>query len=208
LIDNCRLQSNHLKTTESYLSAEYHAADFLETAFSIVLETVFDNRIHLTEKTLRPIAVGHPFILANGPGSLKLLQEYGFKTFHPFINEDYDLVVDNEQRLNCIVAEMNRLQSLSATELDAVLSQCKHITDHNKKWFFSDAFFKIIVDQLKHNVDIAYDQTKDKYKCNQWLEHRRELRKNKIPVKKDYERSMLIKLIRQLRNMHGIKACE
>jgi hypothetical protein len=48
-----------------------------------VAETVFDTRIHLTEKTLRPIACGHPFILAAGPGSLKYLQTYGFRTFSP-----------------------------------------------------------------------------------------------------------------------------
>jgi hypothetical protein len=52
-------------------SADYDVSDITSTAVSIVLETVADgDKIHLTEKTLRPIACAHPFILMAGPGSL------------------------------------------------------------------------------------------------------------------------------------------
>ena len=52
----------------STASADYCPDDFLDTRLSVVLETVFDGpTIHLTEKILRPIACGHPFILASGP---------------------------------------------------------------------------------------------------------------------------------------------
>jgi hypothetical protein len=207
LTHNCRLLSNNLTVVDPNLSAEYNSADFMETAISIVLETIFDSRIHLTEKTLRPIACGHPFLLANGPGSLKLLQSYGFKTFNPFINEHYDSVVDNEQRLDCIVTEMTRLNSLPAAEINAVLTQCKEIADYNKKWFFSDDFLKIIVDELTTNINSAHHQIIHKYTCNQWLDQRRKLRKNRLPVNKDYQRATLIKLIRELRKAYGFKAC-
>ena len=208
LTDSCRVQSKHINQAQPSLSAEYNSADFVGTAFSVVLETIFDDRIHLTEKTLRPIACGHPFLLANGPGSLKQLQKYGFKTFHPYINEDYDLIDDHEQRLDCIVTEMNRLKLLSPTELSAVLQQCHAIANYNKKWFFSNDFLDTITKELENNVNSAYHQIEHLYKCDQWLDTRRELRKNRVPVKKDYQRTTLIKLIRELRKAYGIKACE
>ena len=208
MTDSCRVQSKHINQAQPSLSAEYNSADFVGTAFSVVLETIFDDRIHLTEKTLRPIACGHPFLLANGPGSLKQLQKYGFKTFHPYINEDYDLIDDHEQRLDCIVTEMNRLKLLSPTELSAVLQQCHAIANYNKKWFFSNDFLDTITKELENNVNSAYHQIEHLYKCDQWLDTRRELRKNRVPVKKDYQRTTLIKLIRELRKAYGIKACE
>jgi hypothetical protein len=46
----------------------------------------------LTEKALRPIACGQPFILAATPGSLQYLRSYGFKTFSGYIDETYDTI--------------------------------------------------------------------------------------------------------------------
>jgi hypothetical protein len=62
-----QIKNNNFSSTAS---ADYDYQDFINTQVSVVLETVFDeSRIHLTEKTLRPIACGHPFLLAAGPNS-------------------------------------------------------------------------------------------------------------------------------------------
>jgi hypothetical protein len=64
-------------TTASSASADYNSDDYQSCAIEVVLETLFDDsRIHLTEKTLRPIACGHPFILASTPGAIKYLHSY------------------------------------------------------------------------------------------------------------------------------------
>ena len=90
-IDNVQLGSIDPTTVvTSDSSATYDAQDFAQTRCSIVLETVYDQRIHLTEKTLRPLACGHPFMLLNGAGALETIRSYGFKTFQPYINESYD----------------------------------------------------------------------------------------------------------------------
>ena len=48
----------------STASATYDAEDYANSAFDVVLETIFESqRIFLTEKILRPIACGKPFIL-------------------------------------------------------------------------------------------------------------------------------------------------
>jgi hypothetical protein len=133
-------------------SAEYNAEDFTKTNCSIVLETVFDNRIHLTEKTLRPIACGHPFMILSGPGTLKYLRTYGFKTFHPFIDESYDLETDLDKRMIMVLSEMDRINKLPQADQDHIWKECAIIARRNKELFFSDRFFNSITQELRDNV--------------------------------------------------------
>ena len=185
------------------LSAEYHSSDFINTSISVVLETTFDSRIHLTEKTLRPIACGHPFIIANGPGCLKLLRSYGFKTFHPYIDESYDDMSDDNERLWAIIKEMKRLASLSKPELTRILDSCQLIAEYNKNMFFSKNFMLKIESELKNNVEAAFDKCKNQYYIDPWiqvLDRRRRERKNKIAIKKTEEVLAMFRLIKKLKN--------
>lgn len=158
LNEHCYIPSE-LSSVGSDASATYVASDFNSTAISIVLETVFDQRIHLTEKILRPIACGHPFIIAAGPGTLGFLKRYGFKTFSPFIDESYDSITDNSLRLQAIASEMKRISLLNSVQLAQLLSNCQEIADHNKKVFFSDEFQDLIVNELVSNVNQAFKET-------------------------------------------------
>jgi hypothetical protein len=94
-------------------SADYCGEDYASTGIEIVLETLFDDsRWHLTEKSLRPIACGQPFILMATAGSLQYLRQYGFKTFEGLIDESYDAVQDPRQRLQAVIKEMIRISAL------------------------------------------------------------------------------------------------
>ena len=151
-IDQCQVGSFIQEIDSPTLSATYNVNDINSSAFSIVLETIFDSRIHLTEKTLKPIATGHPFLIANGSGTLEYLRTYGFKTFSPWINESYDLEPDNNKRLKMIAKEMHRLENLPKEELDTIIMQCLKIAEYNKSIFFSESFFNQVVQELKTNV--------------------------------------------------------
>ena len=144
------LEDNQCGSNES---AQYNHDDFNSTAISVVLETMFDDsRIHLTEKTLRPIACGHPFVLAAGPHSLDYLRSYGFKTFDPWIDESYDQETNSLLRLEKIINSMNKVNALDATEFDQCLLEIRRIADFNKKHFFSDTFQQQVIEELKTNV--------------------------------------------------------
>ena len=146
---------------DSNESAQYNHDDFNSTAISVVLETMFDDsRIHLTEKTLRPIACGHPFVLAAGPGSLEYLRSYGFRTFAPWIDESYDQEPDSLRRLEKIINSMNKINLLDATEFDQFLIEIRHIADFNKKHFFSDAFQQQVIEELNTNLTHAIQHIK------------------------------------------------
>ena len=157
--DSCQIGSFFdTQHVDSNSSATYNAYDMVNTDLSVVLETVADTRIHLTEKTLRCLACGHPFMLVAGPKSLDYLKRYGFKTFSPYINEDYDKEVDLQKRLNMVVNEMQRIHELEDTKRQFIINKCKEIADHNKRIFFSDLFFEKIVQELQDNVENAFQK--------------------------------------------------
>jgi hypothetical protein len=201
IVNDCQIGSflNYSVTSDS--SAIYDAIDHNQTAISVVLETVFDARIHLTEKTLRPLACGHPFILAAGPGSLALLKKYGFQTFSPYINESYDTVQDNDLRLSLIVDEMKRIQLLSDNEKSELINQCNLIAEFNKAHYFSKDFFNSIVTELKNNVDSAFESHQGQLDLSIWWEERKRRKKNPlIPnLKKTKLLPYLIRLFRTTR---------
>jgi hypothetical protein len=164
-----KLQPNNIKSliemsdniTLSHASADYCTEDFVLTDISIVLETVAaDTKIHLTEKTLRPIACGHPFMLVAGPGSLEYLRSYGFKTFSPWIDESYDQEQNIVKRMQLIVKEMSRISNLPVFQKNYTIKQLKKIAKHNKNHFFSNSFFNQIQTELVENLNQAISKIK------------------------------------------------
>ena len=152
-------------------SADYTSQDYATSAIEIVLETLFDDsRHHLTEKTLRPIACGRPFILAATPGSLQYLKHYGFKTFDGLIDETYDTIVNPRKRLEAIAQEMQRISCLTQNEKKVLWSKLYTIAEQNKKLFFSVEWHNSIVKEFKDNFNSGMKQLTATGKYQQELE--------------------------------------
>ncbi len=119
--------------------AEFLAEDdwmYAETYFSLVSETHYFERdeehgIFFSEKVFKPISFKHPFILIAPAGSLSALKSIGYKGFAPYINEDYDKETDDIKRMQMIVEETKRLDSLNGEDLIEWLHQCSKICEHN-----------------------------------------------------------------------------
>lgn len=145
-----------VNTSTPCASADYVNHDYNTTSIEVVLETLFDDdRLHLTEKIFRPIACGHPFILAATQGSLEYIRSYGFKTFNPLIDEHYDTINDPLERLHTIAKEMRRIANLPTDKKQIIVSQLKSIAEYNKKHFFSQEFFDLIVNEYISNLEQA-----------------------------------------------------
>ena len=148
-------------------SADYVSADYIQTAIEVVLETVFDDtKWHLTEKILRPIACGHPFILVSTPGSLQYLKRYGFQTFEKYIDEGYDDIQDPVQRLEAVVKLMSALANLPDKEKQQLYANLVPICNYNKSRFFSKEFVKQVIDEFQTNFDhgFSFIQQADSHK--------------------------------------------
>lgn len=112
---------------------------FDNSYFSVIPETYFFkdsflnelNTVFMTEKTYNAILMKHPFIIAGMPNTLDHLRHNGYKTFHPYIDESYDDMTDDEQRLLHIMGEINKLCSMSDDELLQWQNNIKEIVDYN-----------------------------------------------------------------------------
>jgi hypothetical protein len=143
-------------TSDSSASADYCAHDYQTTNIEVVLETlVDDDRLQLTEKILRPIACGHPFILAATQGSLEYLRGYGFKTFDNIIDETYDTIADPAQRLEAILIEMKRIATLPHDAKQQVYDSLRSIAAYNQQRFFSAEWHNQLITEFKENFDSA-----------------------------------------------------
>ena len=133
----------------SSASADYDRLDYQSTNVEVILETLFDDtRWHLTEKTLRALAVGQPFILCATPGSLQYLRRYGFETFDQCWDESYDTIADPSQRLEAVV-------KLMKNHKDYDIEQARAIAQRNRQHFFSERFWQQIVTEFTTNFDRA-----------------------------------------------------
>lgn len=127
----------------------FHPGDaslYENTYFSLVTETSFPFvRFHygnfynsltdvgriLSEKIFKPIGMKHPFIVVSNPRTLELLRTLGYKTYSPWIDESYDLIEDDAERLLAIAKEVKRLCDLPTNELTVFLENCKEICEFN-----------------------------------------------------------------------------
>jgi len=58
--------------------------------------------LFVTEKTFKPIAFQHPFMVCGMPGILEFLKNNGFETYDHLFDESYDAMNFFEDRLECI----------------------------------------------------------------------------------------------------------
>lgn len=87
--------------------------------------------IVFTEKTWKFITAKQPFIIAGFTHSIKRLRDMGYKSFHPYINESYDDIEDDEERLMAIVNEIKRLSAFSDDEWLEFQQNTIPIAEHN-----------------------------------------------------------------------------
>jgi hypothetical protein len=67
---------------------------------TVVTESHFDqpSGLFITEKTFRPLLVGHPFMILGQKGTLEKLRSWGFQTDFDGIDQSYDLIEDDRER--------------------------------------------------------------------------------------------------------------
>jgi len=122
---------------------------YLDSYIHILSETNFyETGLYLSEKTWKPIGHLQPFIMVNKPGALKELQNLGFKTFAPFINEEYDTIENDSERMEFIYSEIMRLNSLSIEEIHNWYKSIYDILIYNRNLLFEYSDKK---DELENN---------------------------------------------------------
>jgi hypothetical protein len=107
-----------------------------------------------TEKTLKAIYSSARFILFGDPASLELLRSHGFRTFHPHINETYDIIPTYSEKIDAIALEIQRIISMDKRAFMKFLRKTKSIVAHNKNWVISAEFKHRVFQQSLHAYGI------------------------------------------------------
>lgn len=139
---------------EIYLKPE----PYQDTYFSVVTETVFDYpHSFRTEKIWKPIAIGHPFVAVSNVGYYKDLHNLGFQTFGSVIDESFDLIEDNQKRIERI-SEI--VEDLCTQDLAQFQKECYNVCKYNQQHLaemrlsvrkeFPDQFFQFL---SEHNFE-------------------------------------------------------
>lgn len=104
---------------------------YLDTYFSLITETVFEYPYSFrTEKIWKPIAIGHPFIVVANAGYYRDLHNLGFRTFSHVIDESFDKIENNQERLRCIIT---LVRDLCRQDLSAFVSETQEVCKYNQQ---------------------------------------------------------------------------
>ena len=151
------------RNLSSDFSAKISMEDGQNTAIHLVAETLFDeSKIHVTEKVFKPMVMEQPFILFSAPHTLEYLRNYGFRTFDHIWDESYDQEKNPSVRMDKIINLIKKLCNKSNTEFQDIIFHCREIIDHNKKYFFSDRFEEILLNELHYNMQIAIQEQQNR----------------------------------------------
>lgn len=105
---------------------------FYNSWLHIVTETYGHNgQTFFSEKVFKPMIYWQPFILIGAHRDLKSLRSLGYKTFDGIIDESYDEVFNNQERLLVAFKEIERIISMDEDELKKMYDMCHDILLHN-----------------------------------------------------------------------------
>jgi hypothetical protein len=133
---------------------------YSETCFSMVSETLgHSNRVtgdllYISEKSFKPIAHSHPFVIQGTWGNLQYLQSRGFETFSHVIDESYDQEPLLKNRVKKILEILDSLyQEFKRTGTVFQDAKTKQILEHNYNLFFdSNKIRELFRDQIAHPI--------------------------------------------------------
>lgn len=120
-----------------YDSSYWLACPWYEDMFlDLVTETVFNYPYpFISEKVMRPIVIGRPFLLFGAPGTLEWLHDLGFQTFDQYWSEQYDNIIDPNDRFIELCNIIKSINNYSITECQNMLTSMQAILAHNQQHY-------------------------------------------------------------------------
>lgn len=115
---------------------------YYKSKVDIITETMlYEDAIHITEKTYKSIYLGLPFVISATKGHLKNLRDMGFQTFNSVINEDYDNMTGKNKVKHVVDAAIELCKIYNTPE---VLEICQF----NRELYLNHQFRKEVCKKL------------------------------------------------------------
>ena len=118
----------------------------LSSDIHLIPESAYDssNAVFITEKTMRAIYHGKPFIMLGRQGDLKYLRDMGLKTFHPHIDESYDDEENPHKRLHMVLQEVERICQMDKESYLVFIERLNNIAHRNYNFYAKGGMRKYI----------------------------------------------------------------
>lgn len=106
--------SNYDPLNPPFPQRAYQSKWYNDTHFTLVPECLEkitgrnNDSVFITEKTMKPIMYGHPFIIMGDKHTLKVLEEWGFHTFPELFDQSYDQEESIDKRIEMIVKQIKK----------------------------------------------------------------------------------------------------
>ena len=135
--------------------------EYEKSYFTIVSETNAESDYSfITEKTVKPLMNLHPFLILGNPHTLKVLKNFGFKTFDKWWDESYDDEFDFKTRAQKLLNVVDDLCSKSHEDWIEMLVEMEELLHHNKNTlhklsttkFYQKDFFKQLLNENKELI--------------------------------------------------------
>lgn len=105
---------------------------YREILVDIVVEShVAGNTFFPTEKTVRPMLLGKPFLAFASCNYLAYLRQMGFRTFADFWSEDYD-GYEGKERLIRMFSVLDTISAMSASQRETMYLNLQYTLQHNQ----------------------------------------------------------------------------
>jgi len=129
----------------------YMSPNWYDTsAFSVVVESWMrtdrwvndpgNYRTEVSEKIFKPLAFYHPFVCYGSEGTCRYLQREGFETFSNLWSEQYDTILNDNERFQAVTPVVfDAVKNYSTANYDALTEQK---LQHNKHHYFNTALIR------------------------------------------------------------------
>jgi len=118
---------------QTWGDAVVHSHAYRDTFFSLVTETVFTYPYSFrTEKIWKPVAVGHPWIAVANTGFYRDMHRMGFRTFSHVIDESFDCIDNNQDRIERIATVV---EDLCRQDLVSFYQECYNVCKYNQQLY-------------------------------------------------------------------------
>lgn len=118
--------------TQRYFNPKWYD----QTYASMVVEALVQpgskyTPVFITEKTMKPMAFQHPFVVYGNHGVLQTLRDWGFETFNNLWDESYDEITDVYRRTQAVAQILNQLTAKDYN------TETLQKLQHNRNHFFN-----------------------------------------------------------------------
>jgi hypothetical protein len=132
---------------------------------NVISETLFfSESAFASEKIWKPMLAEQIFFVMAAPGYLKCLRKMGFRTFAPYIDEEYDTITDPDLRAVALVHSLKKVIDLDSIDFQTLLNNCQPVLEHNCRVLVDKATLREVINsKVAQAIDSSWHEQEHKY---------------------------------------------